>query len=54
MEAAWEKYSKLKKPVDAAYEEFKRLRKEHAEAVLYEKIRRQVVRDLVNSAGQSK
>ena len=47
----WREYDKLRAPADEAYKKHKAAAKAHAEALLYEKAKRQVMRDLINAAG---
>lgn len=49
---AWRDYDKLRAPADAAYKKYQAASKAHKEAVLYEKAKRQVMRDLINAAGK--
>lgn len=51
-DAAWREYDKLRAPADAAYKKYQSANKAHKEAVLYEKAKRQVMRDLINAAGK--
>jgi len=51
-EAAWREYDKLREPADVAYKKYQTAAKAHKEAVLYEKAKRQVMRDLINAAGK--
>lgn len=51
-DAAWREYDKLRTPADAAYKKYQAAAKAHKEAVLYEKAKRQVMRDLINAAGK--
>ncbi len=50
---AWREYDKLRTPADAAYKKYQKSAQAHKEAVLYEKAKRQVMRDLLNAAGKS-
>lgn len=50
-DAAWREYEKLRAPADEAYKKYQSARKSYQEAVLYEKVRRRVMRDLINAAG---
>lgn len=52
-DAAWREYNALREPADAAYKKYEAASKAHKEAVLYEKAKRQVMRDLINAAGKS-
>ena len=47
----WREYDKLRAPTDEAYKRHKAAAKAYAEALLYEKAKRQVMRDLINAAG---
>lgn len=51
-DAAWREYERLRAPADAAYKKYQTAAKAHKEAVLYEKAKRQVMRDLINAAGK--
>lgn len=51
-DAAWREYDKLRAPADVAYKKYQQAAKAHKEAVLYEKAKRQVMRDLINAAGK--
>ena len=50
-DAAWREYEKLREPADAAYKKYQAAAKSHKDAVLYEKAKRPVMRDLINAAG---
>ena len=50
-EAARREYERLSAPADQAYNKFKIAAKALNEAKLYEKAKRQVMRDLLNTAG---
>lgn len=47
---AYEEWAKLRGPADAAYENYQAAAKAYTEAVLYEKIRRKVMRDLIETS----
>jgi len=49
---AWREYDKLRAPADAAYKKYQEAAKAHKEAALYEKARREVMRDLIKAAGK--
>lgn len=52
--AALEAWRKLSDPADAAWKKYEAAKEAHADAVLYEKAKRKVMRDLINAAGESK
>jgi vacuolar-type H+-ATPase subunit I/STV1 len=47
----WREYETLRVPADAAYKKHDAACKAYKEAMLYEKAKRQVMRDLINAAG---
>jgi hypothetical protein len=49
-ETTWREYDKLRAPADAAYKKHEAAAKAYKDAMLYEKARRQVMRDLINAA----
>jgi hypothetical protein len=51
-EEAWREHERLKAPADASWKKYQAAAKAHKEAVLYEKAKRQVMRDLINAAGK--
>lgn len=51
-DAAWKDYLKLSDPASVAYKKHQKLDMEYKETLLYEKAKRQVVRELINSAGK--
>ncbi len=50
---AWGEYETLLGPADAAYKKYQKAANAYKEAVLYEKAKRQVMRDLINAAGKA-
>jgi hypothetical protein len=50
-DAAREHYNKLNAPASAAYEKYKEASAAYKEAVMYEKAKRQVMRELIRTAG---
>lgn len=50
-DAAREHYNKLNAPASAAYEKYKDASEAYKEAVMYEKAKRQVMRELIRTAG---
>jgi len=51
-DSAWREYDKLRAPADEAYKKYEAADKAHKDAILYDKIRRKVVRDLIDAAAQ--
>lgn len=49
-DAAWDRYDKLRTPANAAYKEYEAACEAHKNAVIYEKARRKVMRDLISGA----
>ena len=52
-DAAWREAEKLQAPADAAYKKYEKANMQYKEAVMYEKAKRKVMRDLINAAGQN-
>jgi len=53
-DAAWREYDKLREPADAAYKKYQAAEKALKDAELYEKIKRQVMRDLISAVANEK
>ncbi len=47
---AWDEWLKLDEPAKAAYKKYEEAHEKWQHAVLYEKVRRRVLRDLISSA----
>ena len=47
---SWEEYDKLRGPADAAYKKWQVASKARKEEEMYQKARRQVMRELINAA----
>lgn len=47
---AWEEYSRLNKPAQVAYKKYEEAQEAYNEALMYEKARKNVIRDLLKGA----
>jgi len=52
-DSAWNEYDILRAPADVAYGKYKTSDKVYKEAVMYEKAKREVMRDLIKAAGDT-